>query len=170
DLLGAVETPHQETRVQKSSLREQVVQTLHGMEAIDRLFALPVATVVRAVFDLAFLQQAQALYAQIESRLGNLIWSPHSHRHFGIDGQLERAGKIETFSGPRRALVPIRHDHSAEAVKHAKVWILREIGGQPADGKSLEVAPLVFDLLESRGPLGRRSIGVDANHGYEGVR
>src|SRR5262245_64655003 len=117
------------------------------MEAVDRLLALPVATVVRAVFDFAFPQQAQARYAQIESRLGNLIRSPHSHSHFGIDRQLERAGQIETFSGHRGALVPMRHDHGPEAIKHAKVRILSEIGGQPADGKSLEVALLEFAML-----------------------
>ena len=74
---GAVETPHLESRVQKSSIREQIVQTLHGMEAIDRLLALPVATVVRAVFDLAFLQQAQALYGAIRIPAWQISYGPH---------------------------------------------------------------------------------------------
>jgi hypothetical protein len=72
------------------TLLGKLVQTRHGMEAIDGDSILSVKTVIRAIFNGSSIEQTQALNSQIKAFFADLVGSPHTHCTFGVHSQFDR--------------------------------------------------------------------------------
>src|SRR5277367_2611820 len=75
----AVDSPHFESRPEDSPIGKKLVQTSHGMKAIDGGSILASETVVGPIADCPAIQQAQALDRYIKALFADLVRPPHRH-------------------------------------------------------------------------------------------
>ncbi len=146
----------------------KLVQTRHGMEAIDGDSILSVKTVFGAIFNGSSIEQTQALNSQIKALFADLVGAPHTHGIFGVHSQLDRF--IELKVSGQRTNIPLWKNATTHALKNAKMGIGREIVRQPAYGKGFKFSILVSSLLKARSQLGLFVIGEYANNRHERVR
>ena len=92
--------PHLETRAEKSAIGEKLVQTGHGVKAIDCDSTLSIEAVIRPVLNCSCVEEALALDGQIKRLLVDPVWSPHGEGIFFIRPQLD--GFFERKVSPGR--------------------------------------------------------------------
>jgi hypothetical protein len=170
DSCRAIESPHFEPCAEDSTIGVKLVQTRHGMEAIDGDSILSVKTVIGAIFNGSSIEQTQALHSQIKALFADLVGSPHTHGIFGVHSQLDRFIELKVSPDGQRTNIPLWKNATTHAIKNAKMGIGREIVRQPAYGKGFKFSILVSSLLKARSQLGLFVIGEYANNRHERVR
>src|SRR4029077_12632138 len=84
----AIERPHLKTRPEESAIGEKLVQTGHGVKAIDGDSILSIEAVIGPALDDSWVEEALAREHQIKTLFAELVCSPHGDGIFFICRQL----------------------------------------------------------------------------------
>jgi hypothetical protein len=106
DSCRGIESPHFEPCAEDSTIGVKLVQTRHGMEAIDGDSILSVKTVIGAIFNGSSIEQTQALHSQIKALFADLVGSPDTHGIFGVHSQLDRFIELKVSPDGQKTNIP----------------------------------------------------------------
>src|SRR6476659_2938122 len=96
---GAIKPPHLKAGPEEAAVREDLVQTGHGMEAIERDSLGPIKTVIGAILHGAGVEQTFASDSELEPFLVDLVGSPHCDRDLVLDRKADGLLEVEIFAG-----------------------------------------------------------------------